>query len=77
MQLLMAENLWPEVDIEDPDSDEDRQGNQRHAEEEVLAQQGHSKGCWGDDLSKQQEEHGQWEEDRNTQSHLHSITDGI
>ena len=77
MQLLMGENLWPEVDIEDPNSDEDRQGNEQHAEEEVLAKQGHSKRCWGDDLRKQQEEHSQGEEDRNTQCDLHKSKDVI
>ena len=63
------------MDIEDPNGNEDRQGNEPHAEEEVLAQQGHGKRCWGDDLGKQQEEHGQREEDRNTQGDLQECKD--
>ena len=58
------------MNIEDPDSDEDGEGDEEHAEQEVLAEEGYSQGGGGDDLSKQQEEHGQGQQDGNAKSYL-------
>ena len=63
-------NFLPEMNIEDPDSDEDGEGDEEHAEKEVLAEEGDSQGGGGDDLCQQQEEHSQGQQDGDAQGHL-------
>ena len=58
------------MNVEDPHGDEDGEGDEEHAEEEVLAEQGHGQGCRRNDLGKKQEEHCQREENRNAERDL-------
>ena len=69
-------NFWskyvPEVNVEDPNSDEDGEGNKEHGEEEIFAEEGNRQGGRGDDFCQQQEEHSERQQDRYAQRHLNS-----
>ena len=60
----------PEVYIENTDSNEDGEGDEKHGEEEVFAKEGDSERGWRNNLGKKQEEHSEREENRNTKSDL-------
>ena len=64
----------PEVDVEHAYSDDHRERDKDHGEEEIFAQQGNGHGRRGDDLRQQQEEHGQRQQDGDGQGHLEKIT---
>ena len=67
----------PEVDVEDPDGEEDREGDKDHGEQKVLegyvskeieedeylAKERHCYGGGRDDLRQEKEEHSEGEED--------------
>ena len=58
------------MNVEDTDSDEDWEGDQQHREEEVLAEQRHRQGGWGNNLGQKQEEHSEGEKNGDAEGHL-------
>ena len=58
------------MNVEDTDSDEDWEGDQQHSEEEVLAEQRHRQGSWGNNLGQKQEEHSEGEKNGDAEGHL-------
>lgn len=64
------------VHVEHKDSDDDRQGNKYHGEEEILSNQRDDQGGRWDDLCDEQQEHGEGQQHRDAQSYLLSALGG-
>ena len=58
------------MNVEDTDGDEDWEGDKQHREEEVLAEQRHRQGSWGNNLGQKQEEHSEGEKNGDAEGHL-------
>ena len=60
----------PEVNVQHDDGDDDRQGDENHREQEILADERDDERCRRNDLSQEQEEDRQRQKYGNTKSYL-------